>query len=317
MAMQFKKATKHQAKLRMMIHGPSGAGKSFTGLSIATHLVPAGKVAALDTERGSLSKYADRFNFDVVEVNGDYHPKHLEDVIAGAAEAGYEALLVDSGSLFWNGPGGMLELVDHEAKRLQQRSGKFDSFGAWKAIDPIYRRMVQTITSAPMHIIMTLRAKQEYQKDDKGKIQKLGLAPEMRDGFQYEADVEGMLDIEHNLVIGKTRCEALDGKVFNKPGKALADILRAWLTDGAPVEEKPADAAPTVAKSSPKQETQPEARDEILAKYEEATSDADVSAADGEAVALGLDKSDPRRGRLAAARAAATRRVAGSKGAAA
>jgi hypothetical protein len=43
-----------------------------------------------------------------------------------------------------------------------------------------------------------------------------------------------MLDIEHHLVIGKTRCEALDGKVFYKPGKEMADILKAWLTDGAP-----------------------------------------------------------------------------------
>ena len=36
--MQFKKATREQAKLRLALCGPSGSGKTYTALAIATHL---------------------------------------------------------------------------------------------------------------------------------------------------------------------------------------------------------------------------------------------------------------------------------------
>jgi len=52
----FKQAIKQEAKLRLAIAGPSGSGKTYTGLSIATHL--GGKIAVVDTEHGSASKYA-------------------------------------------------------------------------------------------------------------------------------------------------------------------------------------------------------------------------------------------------------------------
>lgn len=246
MALTFQKATKKQAKLRLALHGPSGAGKSFSTLSIGRALVgPTGRVALLDTERGSAAKYSDKFDFDTCEVTDNYHPDRLIEAIDGAAEAGYDLLGVDSMTHFWNGPGGFLELVDEEVKRQKARGHKPDSFAAWKTVDMIYKRMVQKILGAPIHIIMTMRAKQEYVKeaDDRGKttIRKVGMAPEMRDNFQYEADIEGMLDIEHNLVIGKTRCDALDGKVFTKPGKDIAAILRTWLEDGeSPAPPQPA-----------------------------------------------------------------------------
>jgi DNA polymerase III delta prime subunit len=233
----FKKATKAQAKLRMAIHGPSGSGKTRSALEIARHL---GKsIALLDSEHGSASKYASLVEFDVQEIVGNYHPKHAIKAMDDAASGGYDVLIIDSLSHFWNGVGGFLELVDEEVKKMRARGGKADSFAAWKEIDPIYRKLMQSILACPMHVIVTMRAKQEYVKeqDDRGKttIRKVGMAPEMRDAAQYEFDVEGMLDIDHNLVIGKTRCDELDGKVFNKPGRDVADILRRWLSDGVPV----------------------------------------------------------------------------------
>jgi len=234
----FVKATKTKAKLRMALHGPSGAGKTVSALSIGKHLVPEGKrIALLDTEKGSASKYSDMFDFDVCEVVGNYAPKRLIDTLDAAVKGGYGLLIVDSMTHFWNGPGGFLEMIDEEVNKMKARNQRPDTFAAWKTIDPIYRRMVDTVLASPIHVIMTLRAKQAYEKveGDNGrtKIQKLGMAPQMRDDFQYEWDCEGMLDIEHNLVIGKTRCPALDGRVFKKPGKDVADILAAWLDDGA------------------------------------------------------------------------------------
>jgi hypothetical protein len=267
MGFQFKKATKEQAKLRLALHGPSGAGKTYSGLSIATHLIePGQRVALLDTERGSASKYAHKFDFDVVEVSDDYHPRKCIDVIAAAAADGnYGAIVIDSGTHFWNGAGGFLNLVDAEAKRAAAKGGKFDTFGAWKAVDPIYQALVLAITSAPIHVIMTLRAKQAYEKveeNGRNKIQKVGMAPQMRDDFQYEFDVEGMLNLEHELVIGKTRCELLDGKVYPKPGKNFAETIKTWLNDGAPKAaaaplEKPTASPQPVKAADPEQVTAP------------------------------------------------------------
>lgn len=242
--MAFVKATKAQAKLRMAIHGPSGSGKTYTALAIAQGLVDPGQAVALvDTENGSASKYAGRFDFLVDEVKANYNPQIVEQKIVDAVAAGAAAIVFDSLTHFWNGSGGFLELVDQEVNRQKSRpGGRPDSFAAWKVVDPIYKRMVHAIQTAPIHVIVTLRAKTEYERSSengKSTVKKLGLAPEMRDNFQYEMDVEGMLDLDHRLVIGKTRCEALDstcshGGVFERPGAEVANILRAWLTDGAP-----------------------------------------------------------------------------------
>lgn len=248
--MAFVKATKAQAKLRMAIHGPSGSGKTYSALAIAAGLVdPGATIALVDTENGSASKYAGRFDFLVDEVKSNYNPQIVEQKIAEAVSAGAAAIVFDSLTHFWNGSGGFLELVDQEVNRQKSRpGGRPDSFAAWKVVDPIYKRMVHAIQTAPIHVIVTLRAKTEYERSSengKSTVKKLGLAPEMRDNFQYEMDVEGMLDLDHRLVIGKTRCEALDstcphGGVFERPGADVAAILRAWLSDGAPASPAPA-----------------------------------------------------------------------------
>ncbi len=245
----FQKATKKQAKLRMCLSGGSGSGKTYSALKIAKYLGTS--IALIDTEHGSATKYSDMVDvppFDVCEVTKDYHPDNFMKALEYAA-ARYDVVICDSLTHFWNGPNGFLDLVDKEAKKMQARGGKADSFAAWKSITPLYNNMVQAILSSPAHVIVTLRAKQEYSKEG-GKVTKLGVAPEMRDGFQYELDVEGLIDQEHNLLIGKTRCPGLDGKLFHKPGKEVADILTAWLSDGAPAPERVEAPPPPVEDSS-------------------------------------------------------------------
>ena len=61
----FKKATKKGCKLRLALFGVSGGGKTYSALRLATGL--GGKIALIDTEHGSASKYADRFEFDVCD----------------------------------------------------------------------------------------------------------------------------------------------------------------------------------------------------------------------------------------------------------
>ena len=85
------------------ISGPSGSGKTYTLLKLATEL--GGPVALVDTERGSASKYADLFEFDVLELDS-YDPLRLIEIIDFAAANRYRVLCIDSLSHFWSGKDG-------------------------------------------------------------------------------------------------------------------------------------------------------------------------------------------------------------------
>ncbi|NOT56411.1 MAG: AAA family ATPase [Deltaproteobacteria bacterium] len=229
--MPFTRATKLTAKLRLALAAPSGAGKTYTALQLATHL--GGPIAVIDTERGSASKYADLFAFDVIELDS-FHPQRYIDAIHEAEAGGYGVLIIDSLSHAWAGKDGALELVDAAAKRLatRYRSGREDAFAAWQEVTPLHNALVDAMVQSRVHLIATLRTKTEYvveTKDGRTKPRKIGLAPIQREGLEYEYDVAADLDHEHTLIIHKSRCPALAGKVFPHPGKEVAELLLAWL----------------------------------------------------------------------------------------
>lgn len=236
----FKRATKEQARLRLGIAAPSGGGKSYSGLRIATHLAQGGRIAAIDTERGSLSKYSNLFEFDVIELDS-FEPQNYIDAIHAAEREGYAVVLIDSLSHAWMGKGGALEQVDQAAlkNRCENR------FTAWRQVTPQHDALVEAMLQSRCHIIATMRAKTEYVMEEytdangrkKTKPVKVGLAPVQRDGMEYEFDVMADMDVDHNLMVSKTRCPALDGKVFHKPGDDIARVLLEWLTDGMPPKE--------------------------------------------------------------------------------
>lgn len=231
----FKPAVKHEAKLRLAIAGPSGSGKTYTSLALATALAGGKPVALVDTEHGSAAKYADTFAFDVLEMTPPFHPDRFGEAIREAAKAGYAVIVLDSLTHAWSGSGGMLDLIDEIAKR--KSSG--NTFAAWKEGTPIQNRLIDSIVGANIHVIATMRSKQDFvqDKDDKGKtvIRKVGMAAQQREGFEYEFDVVLDMDIDNNAVVAKTRAPALNGRVFPKPGKEVAGLLLEWLK-GAPSE---------------------------------------------------------------------------------
>src|SRR4051812_5781633 len=106
----FKRASKHSVKLRAAVFGPSGSGKTFSCLRIATGL--GGPIAFIDSERGSASKYADRFEFDVCELT-DKTIRGYSEKIREAGQAGYGVLVIDSLTHAWQE---LLESVDELAK---------------------------------------------------------------------------------------------------------------------------------------------------------------------------------------------------------
>lgn len=227
MDFQFTKAVKERAKGRMAIYGPSGSGKTFTALRIASGLGES--IAVIDTENGSASKYADSFDFSTLNLE-QHDPLNYVKAIEAAEQAGFDVIVIDSLSHAWSGRGGALEQVDKASKRY-----KGNSYAAWGDVTPLHNALIDAIIGSKCHIIATMRAKTAYELvEEKGKNvpKKLGLAPIQRDGMEYEFDVTGLLDMEHNLIIDKTRCPALDGEVFHKAGEDVAALLAEWLADG-------------------------------------------------------------------------------------
>ena len=241
----FQKATKQKAKLRLALVGPSGSGKTYSALAIATELVgPSGRVAVIDTEHGAASKYAGRFSFDVLELES-FSPSTYVDALKAAADAGYDAVVIDSLSHAWMGKDGALEQVDKAAKRANG-----NGFAAWRDVTPQHNALVEGMISTPMHVIATMRAKTEYvmEKDSRGKSvpRKIGLAPVQRDGLEYEFDLYADITLDHEMIVGKTRCEALDRAVVANPGANVAKVLLAWLSDGVDAPKAaPRFSAPT------------------------------------------------------------------------
>ena len=151
----FRKAVKHGAKLRFAVSGPSGSGKTYTLLKLATEL--GGPVALIDTEHGSASKYADIFEFDVLELDS-YDPLRLIEIIDQAAKEQYKVLCIDSLSHFWVGKDGELDKVDRAARRMQSPN----SFAAWKQVTPIHNALIDKIIGAPLHVLVSMRSKTEW-----------------------------------------------------------------------------------------------------------------------------------------------------------
>lgn len=226
----FQKAQKSKSKLRLTIDGPAGAGKTYSSLQLATQLGK--KVALIDTEHASASKYADIFSFDTANLT-DHSPLAYVEAIKAAGEAGYEVLIVDSLSHAWTAS---LEIVDREK----------DKFGSgWRKVTPMHQKLVEAILSYPGHIICTMRSKMAYEseKDANGRvtIRKVGMAPVMREGMEYEFDVVIDVSLEGNVNISKTRCSALTDKLFTRRDiPQVAKILNGWLNDGVTAAQKAA-----------------------------------------------------------------------------
>lgn len=191
--MQFTKATRKKAKLRLALSGPSGSGKTYSALLLAKGI--GARTAVIDTERDSASLYSDIMEFDSLNLSAPYSPERYIQAIRAAEQAGYETLVIDSLSHEWSGVGGCLELVDEIAK------AKFrgNSWSAWNEVTPRHRALLDAILQSPMHIIATTRAKTETaQTEENGrkKVVKLGMKAEQRDGLEYEFTIA--LDLVHD-----------------------------------------------------------------------------------------------------------------------
>lgn len=233
----FTPASKNESKLRLALVGPSGGGKTWTALALATAM--GGKIALVDTENGSASKYADRFLFDTVKLTPPFHPSKFIEAIETAQMLEYRTIILDSLSACWTGTGGIVNIVDD----IATNSTNPNKFFAWNEGTTLYNGLINAIVQSNINVIGTIRSKQEYvlEKNEKGKVipTRVGTKPIQRKDFEYEFDMVLTMDLQNKATVTKTRCDELPmGMVIPKPGEGLARTLMTWLIGAEWVDAK-------------------------------------------------------------------------------
>lgn len=225
--MGFTKAVKTKAKLRVALAGVSGAGKTYSALLMAKAL--GGRVALIDSERSSALLYADKFEFDHMDLS-DHGIDRYKAAIREAAA--YDVLIIDSLSHEWAGRGGALEEVD-------RKKGAGNSFAAWNGVSQKHAGLLDDILMHPGHVIVTMRKKSEFVLEDgpngKKVPRKVGMAVVQREGIEFEFTVLLSMEREGQVLIEKSRCSALEemGALRREDLAKAGETLRDWLNTGA------------------------------------------------------------------------------------
>jgi hypothetical protein len=158
-------------------------------------------------------------------------------MIKEAEEAGYNVLLIDSATHEWNGKGGVLEIHS----KVTRTTARGNSYTAWDSVTPRHNAFIEAIVQSDIHIIVTMRSKQDFvladSKDGKKVPQKIGLAPIQRDGFEYELTTvfDVVLD-GHYATASKDRTSLFDGRC-EKISEQTGKMLLKWLETGSEPEK--------------------------------------------------------------------------------
>jgi hypothetical protein len=208
--MKLQTAARKRAKIKMGLQGPSGAGKTYSALLIANGLcVSWDRVAVVCTENGSSELYSHLGPYQVLQLHAPFSPERYIDAITLCEQSGMEVVIIDSITHEWE------NLLDYHA------SMQGNSFTNWGKVTPRHNAFVQKILQSPLHIICTMRTKQDYILNEKnGKMvpEKVGLKSVQRDGLDYEMTLVFDLDMKNNAVASKDRT----GLFFGKPESKLS-----------------------------------------------------------------------------------------------
>ena len=233
--LEFEPATKPATNAFIALTGPANSGKTYTSLAMATGLGT--NIGVCDTERGRASHYAGLFPFQHLRMP-DFRPQTLVQALAIGAQRKFDVMVIDSGTHYWSGRGGVLEQVDRTTNDSRSKNA-FTS--GWKTVKPIEHEMWDAITAFPGHVIMTLRVKTAYElvRNDSGGVEpkKVGLKPDQRADAEYEFDFVGDLDMSHTMTVSKCSYPGLfeSGERIELPNTETGAKIAQWLNEGTPM----------------------------------------------------------------------------------
>lgn len=264
MAIQVVKAQRKSIKVKLALTGPTGSGKTLSGLLLAKGL--GDKIGVIDTENGSASLYSDRIDFDVCNITPPFTTEKYIEALEYFVKEKYDVVLMDSITHSWSGKGGLLD----QKQQLDQRGGS--GFNNWARITSKHEAFKSAIMQSNIHVVATMRSKMEYAQvqGDNGKtqIKKLGLAPEQRDGIEYDFSVVFDIAMNHEAEASKDRTGIFGDSIF-RINEEVGHKIKDWLSTAksepqqiiAETQEKkvepnqaPRSTQQPVAKNNPKQE---------------------------------------------------------------
>jgi hypothetical protein len=242
-----KKAVREKVKIKVLLMSPSGAGKTYSALRLAQGM--GGKTLLIDTEARRGLYYADKFDYDYVElkevkrkdadfddyknllpkINEPFAPENYIALIRYAVDEGYDNLIIDSLTHEWNAVGGILDAKNKMAEYK-------NDFQKWAILTPRHNDFIYEILHSPINVIATVRGKDEYvlEENENGKKtpKKIGLGAVQRDGMEFEYTATFMIDQETHIAIAqKDNTGLFDGSnrvLTEDDGAALVE----WANSG-------------------------------------------------------------------------------------
>ncbi|WP_249311920.1 AAA family ATPase [Congzhengia minquanensis] len=235
MAFQIKKAKREKIYVKVALMSPSGGGKTYSALRLATGMAneiekqtgTRPKILLGNTEAKRGYYYADEFDYDIVDIDAPHNPEKYVEFVNFAVSEGYGILIIDSSSHEWEGKGGCLE--------LQQQAG--GTYQAWAKVTPRHNKFIEAIADSPIHIIATMRGKDQYEveKDEKGKtsVKKLGVGAKQRDGFEYEFTCTLLIDQKtHMAETQKDNTHIFENETATLLNETYGEKIMQWANSG-------------------------------------------------------------------------------------
>ena len=225
--MRLEQAQRKQAKIKMGLQGPSGSGKTYSALLIAFGLCSSWeKIAVIDSENHSAALYAHLGNYNVLNLKPPFTPVNYAEAIQLCEKSGIEVIILDSLTHEWE------YLLDYHSNLPG------NSFANWGKVTPRHNQFIQTILQSPVHIISTIRTKQDYvlvEKNNKQVPEKVGLKGIQRDGLEYDFTLVFDLDIKNFATASKDRTRLFFGKPEQKLSAETGEQIRNWCNSGAEI----------------------------------------------------------------------------------
>lgn len=227
--MALRKAARQKAKIRLGLSAASGAGKTYSSILIAKGLAGGdlSNVAIIDTENGSADLYAELGDYNVLTLRPPFTPEKFISAIKECEKAGMEVIIIDSITHEWEGEGGCLDIYN-------SLGGKYQD---WAKITPRHQKFIDAIVQSPVHMITTVRRKQDYDmvKDGSGKVkvEKVGMKEVTRDGYEYELTINLDIDMNHMATASKDRTGLFMGRHSFMPSEQTGELIKEWCESGA------------------------------------------------------------------------------------
>lgn len=186
------------------IAGPSGSGKTESALRLARGYCGKEKFLVIDTEeKRALYKKARYQPWDWMDFQPPFTPENYVEALQ--AGKGYKAVILDSGSHEYAGPGGLQDIQMETLERMSKgNEARMDALTApsWKDAKHRHKsKFMSYLIRYPALLIICLRAepKVKFVKDDKGKMQIVdaGYVPICEKMFMYEMLVGCMMTADN------------------------------------------------------------------------------------------------------------------------